>query len=154
MKIGIFAGSFDPITRGHEDVVLKAMPLFDEIIIAIGENFDKKSSFSLEDRKRWISNTFADYPKVKVISYERLTVDVCKKLNIGYIIRGLRNTLDFEYESLMAEANKRLNPDVDTVFFLSAPNLRFISSTLVRDVLKNGGDVSDFVPKNSGFYEK
>lgn len=154
MKIAIFAGSFDPITRGHEDIMLQAMPLFDEIIIAIGVNIDKKYAFPLEQRIKWIENTFAEYPKVKVVSYEGLTVNLCKKMNAGFIIRGLRNTTDFEYESIIAEANKKLNHDVETVFFLSEPSLRCVSSTVVRDVLKNNGDISAFIPEKSGFYEK
>lgn len=154
MKIGVFAGSFDPITRGHEDIVMKAMPLFDEIFIAIGVNIDKKNQFPLEDRIKWIENTFAEFPKVKVISYEGLTVDLCKRLNAGFIIRGLRNTTDFEYESIVAEANKKLNPEVEMLFFLSEPNLRCISSTVVRDLVKNGVDLKGFVPEKSGIYEK
>ncbi len=154
MKTGIFAGSFDPITRGHEDIMLKAMPLFDEIIVAVGVNIDKKSAYSLNDRVKWIKNTFADYPKVKVVTYEGLTVDLCRKMNAKFIIRGLRNTTDFEYESIIAEANKKLNPDVETVFFISDPSLRCISSTVVRDVLKNNGDATIFIPEKSGFYAK
>lgn len=154
MKTAIFAGSFDPITRGHEDIVLQAMSLFDEIVIAIGVNIEKKYTFSLDDRIKWIKNTFAAYEKVKVVSYEGLTVDLCKKMSAGYIIRGLRNTTDFEYESIIAEANKKLNPEVETVFLLSDPNLRCISSTVVRDVLKNNGDARQFIPEKSGFYEK
>lgn len=154
MKIGIFAGSFDPITRGHEDIVLQALPLFDEIIVAIGVNIDKKYAFPLEQRIKWIENTFFEYPKVKVVSYEGLTVDLCKKMSANFIIRGLRNTTDFEYESIIAEANKKLNHDVETVFFLSEPSLRCVSSTVVRDVLKNNGDISAFIPEKSGFYEK
>ena len=154
MKIGVFVGSFDPITKGHEDIVLQAMPLFDEIIIAIGINIDKKYAFTLEKRIKWIENTFAGYPKVKVISYQGLTVDLCKKMNARFIIRGLRNTTDFEYESIIAEANKKLNPDVETVFFLSDPTLRCVSSTVVRDLFKNKADLKDFIPEKAGFYEK
>ena len=154
MKTAIFAGSFDPITRGHEDIVLQAMPLFDEIIIAIGVNIDKKYAFPLEKRIKWIENTFAEYHKVKVVSYEGLTVELCRKMNANFIIRGLRNTTDFEYESVIAEANKKLNSDVETVFFLSNPNLRCVSSTVVRDLFKNGADLKGFIPEKANFYEK
>lgn len=154
MKTAVFAGSFDPITRGHEDIVLKAMPLFDEIIIAIGVNIDKKYAFPLEQRIKWIENTFAEYPKVKVISYEGLTVDLCRKMNANFIIRGLRNTNDFEYESIIAEANKKLNPEVETVFFLSDPTVRCVSSTVVRDLIKNHADLTGFIPEKARFYAK
>ena len=154
MKIAIFAGSFDPITKGHEDIVLQALPLFDEIIIAIGVNIDKKYAFPLEQRIKWIENTFAEYPKVKVVSYQGLTVDFCKKMNARFIIRGLRNTTDFEYESIIAEANKKLNPEVETVFLLANPTLRCVSSTVVRDLIKNDADLTGFIPEKSGFYAK
>lgn len=154
MKTGVFAGSFDPITRGHEDIVLQAMPLFDEIVIAIGVNIDKKYAFPLEKRIKWIENTFAEYSKVKVVSYQGLTVDLCRKMNAGFIIRGLRNAADLEYESIIAEANKKLAPDIETVFFLSDPGLRCISSTVVRDLVKNNADLTAFIPEKAGFYEK
>lgn len=153
MKTAVFAGSFDPITKGHEDVVLQALKVFDEIIIAIGVNIDKKYAFPIEKRIKMIENTFAECPNVKVVSYDGLTVDLCKKMNAGFIIRGLRNTTDFEYESVIAEANKKLNPDVETVFFLADPALRCVSSTVVRDLIRHGADLSDFIPEKSGFYE-
>ena len=108
----------------------------------------------LEKRIKWIENTFAEYQKVKVVSYEGLTVELCKKMNANFIIRGLRNTTDFEYESIIAEANKKLNPDVETVFFLSDPTLRCVSSTVVRDLIKNGADLKNFIPEKAGFYAK
>lgn len=148
MKKAVFSGSFDPITKGHEDIVLKALPLFDEVIVAIGINNLKKNTYSLEQRLQWIKDTFADYPKVKVTHYEGLTVDFCKENDAKFIIRGLRGNADLEYETMIAEANKKMNPEIETIFFLTDPTLRCVSSTVVRDLLKHDCSVEQFVPKN------
>lgn len=147
MKKAVFSGSFDPITKGHEYIVRSALPLFDEIIVAVGVNIMKKSVFSLEQRLKWIEDVFADSTNVKVKHYEGLTVDFCKENNADYIIRGLRGSVDLEYETTIAEANKKINPEVETVFFLTEPSLRCISSTVVRDLLKHNCPVDEFVPE-------
>lgn len=148
MKKAIFSGSFDPITKGHEDIVHKALPLFDEIIVAIGINNMKKNEFTLEQRLQWIKDTFATCPKVKVAHYEGLTVDFCKENGVNYIIRGLRGIMDLEYETTIAEANKKINPDIETIFFLTEPSLRCVSSTVVRDLLKHNCPLDEFLPEN------
>lgn len=148
MKKAVFSGSFDPITKGHEDIVMKALPLFDEVIVAIGINNLKKSAFTLEQRLQWIKETFADYDKVKVAHYEGLTVDFCKANDAKFIIRGLRGNIDLEYETTIAEANKKINPEIETIFFLTEPSLRCVSSTVVRDLMKHNCSVEQFVPEN------
>lgn len=147
MKKAVFSGSFDPITRGHEDIVMKSLPLFDEIIVAVGINNLKKYAFPLEQRLQWIKDTFADYPKVKVAYYEGLTVDFCKENGADFIVRGLRGSVDLEYETTIAEANKKINPKIETIFFLTEPSLRCVSSTVVRDLLKHNCSVECFVPE-------
>jgi pantetheine-phosphate adenylyltransferase len=146
MKKAVFPGSFDPITLGHEDIILRALPLFDEIVIAIGVNASKKYMFSLEQRKSFIEETFKEYDNVSVVTYKGLTVDFCQQNNIDYIIRGLRNPADFEFEKAIAHTNRDLAP-VETVFLLTAAKTSYISSSIVRDVLRNGGNVSTLVPK-------
>lgn len=145
MKKAVFPGSFDPITLGHEDVITRAIPLFDEIVIAIGVNSSKKYMFSLEQRKSFIEETFKDYENVSVVTYKGLTVDFCRQNHIQYIVRGLRNPADFEFEKAIAHTNRDLAP-VETVFLLTAAKTSYISSSIVRDVLRNGGDVSTLVP--------
>ena len=147
MKKAVFPGSFDPITLGHKDVISRAIPLFDEIIIAIGINSDKNYMFSLEQRKKFIEECFQEYDNVKVATYHGLTVDFCKTHAIDYIIRGLRNPADFEFEKAIALTNRELAP-IETVFLLTAANTSYISSSIVRDVLQNGGDVSGLVPSS------
>lgn len=147
IKRAVFPGSFDPITLGHENVIRRAIPIFDEIIIAIGQNIEKKNQFSLEDRLRWINETFADCTSVKVDYYSGLTVDFCKKVNANYILRGLRTSADFEFERTVGQVNKKLYPEIETVFLLTTPEYTSINSSIVRDVYKNGGDVSVFIPK-------
>lgn len=146
MKKAVFPGSFDPITLGHEDIITRASTLFDEVIVAIGVNSSKKYMFSLEERKSFIEETFKDYENVSVVTYKGLTVDFCKKNSISYIVRGLRNPADFEFEKAIAHTNRDLAP-VETVFLLTAAKTSYISSSIVRDVLRNGGDVASLVPE-------
>jgi pantetheine-phosphate adenylyltransferase len=146
MRNAIFPGSFDPITLGHLDIIKRSIPLFDEIIIAIGVNAEKKYMFSLEERKQFIEETFKDEPTVFVITYEGLTIDLCKKLKANFILRGLRNPADFEFEKAIAHTNRRLSK-IETVFLLTAADTSFISSSIVRDVIRNGGEYQMLVPE-------
>jgi pantetheine-phosphate adenylyltransferase len=146
MRKAIFPGSFDPITLGHQDIINRALPLFDEIVIAIGINADKKYMFSLEDRKRFIEKTFENEPKISVITYEGLTIDLCHKINANFILRGLRNPADFEFEKAIAHTNRRLSK-IETVFLLTAAKTSYISSSIVRDVIRNHGEYELLVPE-------
>ena len=145
-RIAIFPGSFDPITKGHENILRRALPLFDEIIVAIGKNSSKQNYFPLEQREKWIKHVFADEPKVSVETYTGLTIDFCKKMNATYILRGLRTSADFEFEKSIAQNNKIMADEIETVFILPIPELSAINSTIVRDIIRNGGDASRFVP--------
>lgn len=145
-RIAVFPGSFDPITKGHEDIILRAVPLFDEIIVAIGTNSSKKYYYSLEKRLEMIEYTFRNEPKIKAETYTGLTVDYCKEVNATHLLRGLRTSADFEFERSIAHINQTLNPDLDTVFLLSLQEYSAINSTIVRDILFNGGDAARFVP--------
>jgi pantetheine-phosphate adenylyltransferase len=147
-KIAVFPGSFDPITRGHESIIRRALPVFDEIIVALGDNAEKKCYFPLETRLKYLEMVFGNDPKVRIVKYSGLTVDFCKKMNAGYILRGLRTSADFEFERTIGLMNKAISPDIETVFFLSAPEYAALSSSVVRDILRNGGDVSRFVPEH------
>ena len=146
MKRAVFPGSFDPLTLGHTDIIDRAIPLFDEIIIAIGTNSSKEYMFSLDQRKSFINKTYSNEPKIKVDTYEGLTIEYCKKINSDYILRGLRNPADFEFEKAIAHTNRKMSK-IETVFLLTSANTSYISSSIVRDVLRNNGDVSMLVPK-------
>lgn len=145
-KIAVFPGSFDPITLGHVAVIKRAIPLFDQLIIAIGDNADKKHMFTLEQRKKWIQDVFVNEAKISVKVYRGLTVEFCKKINASFILRGLRTSADFEFERSIAQINRKLASDVDTLFILTEAKYTPISSSIVRDVIRNGGDISEFVP--------
>lgn len=145
MNRAIFPGSFDPITLGHEDIIQRGISLFDEVVIAIGINAEKKYMFSLEERKRFIEETFKDEPKIKVITYEGLTIDICKKIDANFILRGLRNPADFEFEKAIAHTNRRMSK-IETVFLLTAARTSYISSSIVRDVIRNHGEYEVLVP--------
>jgi pantetheine-phosphate adenylyltransferase len=154
-KIAVFPGSFDPFTIGHEAIIRRAMDLFDEIIIAVGANALKKNYYSLDTRKEMISKVFENDPKVKVDHYVGLTVEYCKTKGAEYLLRGLRTSADFEFERAIGQVNKSLAPGIESVFLLTGPEHSFINSTIVRDILRNGGDASQFVPSviNLGDYK-
>lgn len=145
-KIALFPGSFDPVTVGHVDVVKRTLDLFDELIIAIGQNTDKKYLFPLEKREAWLKKVFSAEKKVKVMTYQGLTVDFCRKAGARYIVRGLRTSADFEFERGIAQMNRAMAPDIETVFVITDPALSALNSTIVRDIIRHGGDASAFVP--------
>ena len=145
MKRALFPGSFDPITLGHYDIIKRGINLFDEVVVAIGINSEKKYMFSLKDRQRFIEEAFKGESKVKVMVYEGLTVDFCQKIDAKFILRGLRNPADFEFEKAIAHTNRKLSK-IETVFLLTAARTSYISSSIVRDVIKNHGDYSGLVP--------
>lgn len=145
-KIAVFPGSFDPITLGHVNIIERAMPLFDKIIIAIGVNSQKSGYFTLEQRMNWLQEIYGSTGNVVIESYEGLTVDFCKRQESKYILRGLRGVSDYEYERVIAQTNKTMYPEVETVFILSAPEFSHISSTIVREVLRHKGDIRKLVP--------
>lgn len=147
MKICVFPGSFDPITAGHADLVRRALPLFDKVIVAIGINSQKSYLFPLEQRETWIRDVFADEPKVSVDSFEKLTADYCRNIGAGWILRGLRNASDFDYEKTISQLNFIVGNGVETLFLISQPQFSHISSTIVREIIKGDGDASPFLPK-------
>lgn len=145
-NIAVFPGSFDPITKGHENIVKRALPLFDKVIVAVGVNANKNYMFPLNQRLEWIKSTFNFEPKVSVETYEGLTVRFCLEKQANFIIRGLRNAGDFQFEKGIAQMNREMVSGIDTVFLVTTPELSAINSTIVRDIIRNGGDVSKFVP--------
>ncbi|HMT76575.1 MAG: pantetheine-phosphate adenylyltransferase [Bacteroidetes bacterium] len=147
MKIAVFPGSFDPITIGHYDLIIRSLSLFDKVIVAIGTNSVKSYLFPLETRIEWLREVFKGNEKIEIDHFEGLTANYCKKINANYLIRGLRNSSDFEYEKTISQVNHILTGGLETIFLISAPNFSHISSTIVREVIKGGGDVEPFLPK-------
>lgn len=145
-RVALFPGSFDPFTIGHESIVRRALNLFDKIIIAIGKNTNKQDFFPLEKRMEWIRTVFADESKIFVESYTGLTVDYCKEVGANYILRGVRTASDFEYERAIGQMNRSMDSKIETVFLLTQPEHTYIASTIVRDVIRHGGDASSFLP--------
>jgi len=146
-KTAVFAGSFDPFTVGHESIVRRALPLFDNIVIAIGSNTNKENFFPLEKRIQMIRDVFGDEEKIKVDKYEGLTIEYCKKIEATYLLRGLRTSADFEYERAIAQLNKSMYPEVESVFLLTLPEHTPITSTIVRDIIRYAGDAKKFLPE-------
>ena len=145
-RTALFPGSFDPITIGHVDIVNRALSVFDKIVIGIGVNSSKQPLFPLDKRKAWIGKVFEDESKISIEQYQGLTVDFCNKIGANFILRGLRTSADFEFEKGIAQMNRSMYPDIETVFILSSPEFSAINSTIVRDIIKNGGEASKFVP--------
>ena len=145
-RIAVFPGSFDPFTLGHESIVRRALDLFDEVIVAVGKNSTKANMFSIEQRSAWIEEVFKVEPRVKVEWYEGLTIAYCKSKNARYILRGLRTSADFGFERGIAQVNRAMDTSIETIFILALPEHSAISSTIIRDIIKNGGNVAQFVP--------
>lgn len=145
-RVAIFPGSFDPVTKGHEDILKRAIPLFDKVIIAVGENANKKYMFTLEQRIAWLEEVFSDQPKIEVSSYDGLTISYAKSKGAAFLIRGLRNPGDFEFEKAIVQANRDMEPEIETVFLLTSVDFSHISSSIVRDVIKHNGKYELFVP--------
>lgn len=146
-KIALFPGSFDPITVAHIDILNRALPLFDEVVVGIGLNNTKQGFISADKKEEMLRLVFQNNPKIKVATYQGLTVEYCKQIGAQYMIRGIRSTADFEYEKAISQMNQSMHPEIESVFILSRPGFSAISSTIVRDILRNGGDISQFVPK-------
>ena len=146
LRIAVFPGSFSPFTIGHQAIIKKALPLFDKIIIAIGKNSQKNEYFNIDKRLKWIKSVYKKNKKIHVKSYNGITVEFCKKEKAKYILRGLRNCNDFEYEKTIAHMNNNLNDKIESIFILTPPHLSHISSSIVREIIKNGGDVKKFLP--------
>lgn len=151
MKKAVFPGSFDPITKGHESIVYRALPLFDEVVIAVGQNATKNSTFSFEQRMAMLKQVFGHEKKIKIDGFSGLTVNYCKANDIRFIIRGLRTSSDFNYERSIAQMNRALNPEVDTVLIICEPEYSAISSTIIRDIIKHKGDPTPFLPKSLNY---
>ena len=145
MKRAVFPGSFDPLTLGHQDIVERGATIFDEIIVGIGHNAEKSHMFSIKQRKQFIVQCFQDNPKVKVLDYQGLTIDFCKSVGANYLLRGVRNNGDFEFEKAIARTNRELS-NIETVFLLTSIQTSFISSSIVREIIRNKGDYKRFVP--------
>jgi pantetheine-phosphate adenylyltransferase len=146
MRIALFPGTFDPVTFGHIDIIERSLPLFDRLVIGIGVNSNKAPMFSAEQRVQWLEEIYKKEPKIRAVIYEGLTVECCKKVKANYILRGIRYVNDFEYEKAIADMNRSLDENIETVFLTCLPKYTSVASTLVRDVIRNGGDVSQFVP--------
>ncbi|WP_113638817.1 pantetheine-phosphate adenylyltransferase [Nubsella zeaxanthinifaciens] len=149
MKIALFPGSFDPITIAHVDILTRSLPLFDKIVVGIGLNSSKQNFLSAEKREEIVRSIFSGNPNVEVQTYQGLTIDFAKKIGANYMVRGIRSAADFEYERAIAQINKSMMPEAETIILLSRPEYSAISSTIVRDILRNNGDVSQFVPKEA-----
>jgi len=146
-KIAVFPGSFDPFTVGHEDIVLRGLGIFDKIIVAIGVHSSKQPLFKIEARVRMVNQIFKDNDRVKADSFEGLTVDFCRKVKATHMLRGIRTASDFEYEWGIAQINKHMLPEVESIFLLTTPEHTPVNSTIIRDIIRNGGDASQFLPK-------
>jgi len=149
MKIALFPGSFDPITKAHVDIIKRSISLFDKFYIGIGDNSSKKGLLTVAQREKMLRAVFENEPKIHVIAYEGLTIDFCRSIGAGYMIRGIRTVSDFEYEKAIAQMNHALAPDIESIFIVSKPGYSSISSTIVREIMRHNGDVSQFIPKEA-----
>jgi pantetheine-phosphate adenylyltransferase len=147
MKIAVFPGSFDPITTGHVDLVRRAMPLFDKVVVAVGVNSTKKTLFTLEQRLEWLQQVFSEESNISVDYFEKLTAHYCRRIGAQYLLRGLRNAADFDYEKTISQLNHIVGEGIETIFLISQPEFSHISSTIVREIIIGGGDASPFIPQ-------